>query len=108
MTDITKELSTMWNTAKANNEVRKYEELSKQSKANTCCNSQQEKEEAEAEAEVDTTQQPKKGLNGYKLFCLQKRTELVRANPNLNSSEITKLLSSEWKGMSKEEKNNFN
>ncbi len=104
MTDITKELSTMWNTAKANNQVSKYEELSKQSKANTCCNSQQEEE---AEAEVDTTQLPKKGLNGYKLFCLQKRTELVRANPNLNSSEITKLLSSEWKGMSKEEKNNF-
>ena len=98
MTDITKELSIMWNTAKANNQVSKYEELSKESKPKSCCNSQC------VDVDVDATPLPKKGLSGYKLYCLQKRPELVKANPDASSSEITKLLSSGWKGMTNEEK----
>jgi hypothetical protein len=104
MTDITKELSIMWNTAKANNQVSKYEELSKESKAKSCCNSQCVDVDSDVDADVDATPLPKKGLNGYKLYCLQKRPELVKSNPNSSSSEITKLLSSGWKCMTKEEK----
>ena len=104
MTDITKELSSMWNTAKANNQVEKYEKLSKESKELT---SQPTESVVVTESVDDDVVQPKKGLSGYKMFCLQRRPELVKSNPDASSSEITKLLSSEWKGMSKEDKNKF-
>lgn len=45
------------------------------------------------------TPRRKRPPNGYLLFCLEKRTELIVLNPNVPSIAISKMLGTAWKNM---------
>jgi predicted GIY-YIG superfamily endonuclease len=46
---------------------------------------------------------PKKPLSSYMLFCNAKRAEVKAANPDLKMVELSKLLGTQWKALSKDQ-----
>ncbi|KAI9292757.1 high mobility group box, partial [Neoconidiobolus thromboides FSU 785] len=47
---------------------------------------------------------PKRPNSSYFVFCIEKRPELMKANPEIGAKDITRLLGEGWRGLSKEEK----
>lgn len=68
----------------------------------------------DAETETDSDgeekkkeEMPKKKVQGYSLYCKENRQIVKTQNPGLKALEITKILSSNWKTLSKEEKKRY-
>ena len=46
-------------------------------------------------------------ISGYVAFVMEKRPEIVKANPNLKVTEIMTLIARQWKNVSDEEKKHY-
>lgn len=52
-------------------------------------------------------QHVKRPMNAFMIWSSRKRRELARENPRLHNSQISKILGSEWRKLSEEEKQKF-
>lgn len=47
-------------------------------------------------------------LDPFQIFCFKKRNEYMRQHPELKNSDVTSILASTWRSMSKIEKQTYN
>jgi len=50
---------------------------------------------------------PKKNMSAYMFYCQERRPQMKKDNPELKFTEITKLISPEWKALSKDDKKKY-
>jgi len=94
--DLMSKLSAKWNA------------LSPEQKQVYQQKSEEDKKRKEKDMQVYLEAHPKRPLNGYLLFCQQKRPEVVKSNPQVPISQIAKLLGERWNALSENEKEVFN
>ncbi|GLC63206.1 hypothetical protein PLESTF_000011700 [Pleodorina starrii] len=63
---------------------------------------------AKAPKAAPTEAGPKYYTNGYMLFLEERRPEIVASNPEASFTDVGKLLGAEWRGLAKDEQEEFN
>lgn len=104
---------TEWNSSKEDNVTMNYTHVKKVSyKTENVDNSEKKTKKSKKKSKKKKNKKSKKKKSkkksGYILYCQEERDVFQEDYPEMNSQEITKMLASSWKKLSKEEQDDYN
>lgn len=80
-----------------------FEKKTKKAPSTKPSSSKGKVESSKEKGPTEPETKPKRKVTPYVLYCRETRANMKKKNPTLKYAEITKLLSSSWKSLSKEE-----